>query len=180
VHSISSTAQIRDARDDDREAIKEVTVSAFEQYADPMSPEGWDRYRDNILSIVDEGGPGEWLVAEMNGEIVGNILLYPAGTNTRTLLDGSVVTNEIPEARLLGVAPAARGQGIGKALMLECVRRAAEWGAPALSLHTADIMQVAMGMYERMGFERAPDLDFHPAPDVTIKGFVLKLGEVPR
>jgi len=50
-------------------------------------------------------------------------------------------------------------------------------GAPALTLHTHEIMAVAMRMYERMGFVRAPELDFHPAPDVTIKGYRRDLTE---
>jgi len=31
-------------------------------------------------------------------------------------------------------------------------------------------MRVAMRMYERMGFVRAPELDFHPDENVTVKG----------
>jgi len=48
-------------------------------------------------------------------------------------------------------------------------------GAAALALHTTDLMQVAMQLYERMGFIRAPDLDFHPVPEVTIKGYRFNL-----
>jgi GNAT superfamily N-acetyltransferase len=77
--------------------------------------------------------------------------------------------------RLLAVAPEARGQGIGTALMKECIRRARGLGAGCLNLHTTDMMQVAMGMYERMGFVRAPDLDFHPDPGIAIKAYRLNL-----
>jgi ribosomal protein S18 acetylase RimI-like enzyme len=61
--------------------------------------------------------------------------------------------------------------------MQECVRRARRSGAAALTLHTTDIMQAAVRLYERMGFRRAPDLDFHPAPSMTIKGYRLALRE---
>jgi hypothetical protein len=37
------------------------------------------------------------------------------------------------------------------------------------------MMQVAMRMYERMGFVRAPDLDFHPDPSITVKAYRLDL-----
>ena len=33
------------------------------------------------------------------------------------------------------------------------------------------MMQVAMSMYERMGFVRTPETDFEPAPGVVIKGY---------
>src|SRR6266850_792009 len=55
--------------------------------------------------------------------------------------------------------------------MRECIRRARAGGASVLSLHTTDLMRVAKAMYERMGFVRAPELDFRPAPGVTIEGF---------
>jgi hypothetical protein len=37
------------------------------------------------------------------------------------------------------------------------------------------MMQVAMRMYERMGFVRAPALDFHPDPSIIVKAYRLDL-----
>ena len=48
-------------------------------------------------------------------------------------------------------------------------------GAAALTLHTTDMMRVAMRMYEGLGFERAPELDLRPFPDVLVKGYRLGL-----
>jgi ribosomal protein S18 acetylase RimI-like enzyme len=59
--------------------------------------------------------------------------------------------------------------------MGECVRRARESGAKALTLHTTDMMQAAMRLYERLGFQRMRELDFEAAPGVTVKGFRLSL-----
>jgi hypothetical protein len=59
--------------------------------------------------------------------------------------------------------------------MEECIRRARRLGASCLNLHTTDIMQVAMRMYEQMGFVRAPELDFHPDPSITVKAYRLDL-----
>jgi len=114
----------------------------------------------------------EQIVAERDGVLVGAVLLYPAG--------GVIVTSggtplRWPEVRLLAVSPDARGAGVGQALMDECVRRARRAGANALTLHTTDMMDVAMRLYERMGFARAPELDFRPAPQVTVKGYRLEL-----
>ena len=66
-----------------------------------------------------------------------------------------------------------RGHGVGGALMRECVRRARESGAPGITLHTTDMMQTAMRLYERMGFVREPELDLRPLPDVLAKGYRL-------
>ena len=34
-----------------------------------------------------------------------------------------------------------------------------------------------MRLYDRLRFRRAPGLDFHPGPDITIKGYRLELKE---
>jgi len=165
---------IRAARESDRDAIQDVTLSAYQQYAAVMPPPYWENYQRNILDTLTDVRPAEQIVAEQAGIVVGTVLLYPAGT-VFSGPDGAPVTLAWPEVRLLAVAPAARGQGIGRALMQECVQRAHRSGAMAITLHTGDMMEVAMHMYERMGFVRAPELDFHLAPGVTIKGYRLNL-----
>jgi len=149
---------IRDARPGDRDRIREVTLAAYQEYASRMSGH-WEGYRQNIVATLASVEPAEQVVAERDDTIVGTESLEVPW----------------PEVRLLAVASAARGQGIGAALMRECVRRARGSGTSALSLHTTDLMQTAMRMYERMGFVRAPQLDFHPAPGLTVKGYRLDL-----
>lgn len=167
--------QIRNAHEGDRDAVRYVTLAAFQEYAAQM-PEHWEEYRQGILRTLAHVKPAEQIVAERDGFIVGTILLYPAGS-VFSNPNRPPVTLQWPEMRLLAVAPAARGQGVGARLIQECIRRARASGAGALTLHTSDIMRVAMQMYERMGFKRALELDFHPAPDLTIKGYRLDLEE---
>ncbi len=169
----SSDLQIRDARPGDQESIRLVTLAAYQEYAAQMLAH-WEGYRQNILTTLASVTPAEQIVAERNGTILGTVLLYPAGSVFGTDPQGALVRLTWPEVRLLAVAPDQRGQGIGAALMEECIRRAWAAGAPALMLHTTDLMQTAMRLYERLGFVRFPELDFHPAPDVTIKGYRLK------
>jgi GNAT superfamily N-acetyltransferase len=171
--------QVREARGDERDAIQDVTLSAYQEYALAMSPEHWERYRQGMRATLAEEGPAECIVAEQGGVIVGSVLLYPAGATIHRT-DGSSFTLDWPEVRLLAVAPAARGQGIGAALVEECLRRARRAGAAVLTLHTTDIMQVAMRMYERMGFVRVPELDFSPLPGVTVKGYSFSLDVTAR
>ena len=166
--------RIRDANGSDRAAIESVTLSAYQQYGAVMPPALWDGYRQNIVSTLAAVRPQTQIVAEVDGRIVGSVLLYPAGTEIVRPGGGSM-TLALPEVRLLAVAPSARGKGIGVRLMDECVRRARESGAKALMLHTTDVMQTAMRLYVRMGFQRLPDLDFEPAPGVVVKGFRLAL-----
>jgi ribosomal protein S18 acetylase RimI-like enzyme len=165
--------RIRDARSSDRGAIEAVTLAAYQQYAAVM-PAMWDGYRQNILATLGAARPDAQIVAEAREEIVGAVLLQRAGTVIATP-GGESITLASPEVRLLAVAPAARGQGVGVTLMHECIRRARRSGAAALTLHTTDIMEAAVRLYERLGFVRARELDFEPAPGVTIKGYRIGL-----
>ena len=144
-----SGLQIRDARAGDRDAAEGVTLAAFQEYAASKSNR-WENYRQNILAALAAVRPATQIVAEQNSEIIGSVLLYPRGTVIT--IPGGAITLRWPEARLLAVAPAARGQGVGAALMQECVQRARQSGERALALHTADVRNAAMRLYERMGF----------------------------
>jgi GNAT superfamily N-acetyltransferase len=163
---------IRDARDDERDAVRDVTLAAYEEYAAIMPEPVWVGYRRQLAATIDSEGSAERIVAERNGAIVGSVLLFPAAAN---VYGGAAVSVDCPEVRLLAVVPEARGAGVGAALMAECARRARLAGATTLGLHTTDIMRAAVRMYERMGYVRAPELDFVPAPGVLVKGYRLDL-----
>ena len=166
--------RVRDARPEDRGAILEVTLAAYQEYAARMQS-FWEAYRRNIVASVTDVGSAEQLVAARDGAIVGTVLLYPP--RRMALPGGGSLDMPWPEVRLLAVAPAARGQAVGAALMQECVGRVRRAGGRVLSLHTTDVMQTARRMYERMGFVRTPEIDFRPTPDTTVLGFRLDLGE---
>lgn len=76
--------------------------------------------------------------------------------------------------RLLAVNPATRGMGIGKALTQFCIDEARRLGRAHVILHTTRAMQTAWGMYERMGFERFPEIDFQQGK-LEVFGFRLAL-----
>ncbi len=77
--------------------------------------------------------------------------------------------------RLLAVHPDARGLGIGRALMDECLRRCRQLSVSTLGLHTTELMDVARGMYERMGFVRTPDYDFEVDLGLVVMAYRLDL-----
>jgi GNAT superfamily N-acetyltransferase len=171
-------SDVRDARPADHAAIEALTLAAYEQYAAALSPALWTMYRESIRATLADARPAAQLVAEEGGALVGSVLLFPAGAAMRNP-GGTSSPLAWPEVRLLAVAPAARGRGVGRRLMEECIRRARAAGAGALTLHTADIMAVAVRLYERMGFARAPELDITPAPGILAKGYRLPLAPSP-
>ena len=171
---VLSVLQIRDARPHEREAITALTLAAYAQYA-PLMPH-WEQYRRHVLTSLREDEPGTLIVAERDGVIVGSVLLDSLETTDAT----AGANAGWPELWLLAVALEARGQGVGRTLLDECIRRARRAGSAALGLHTEDIMEVAMRMYERIGFVRVPETDFSPAAGVLVKGYCLSLGQSTR
>jgi ribosomal protein S18 acetylase RimI-like enzyme len=158
------TLQVRDATAADHDHIRDVTLEAYAQYAEVLGAAWWDGYRRNVMeALTDEGV--ERIVAERHGRILGSVLLLPASRQT----------SGWPEVRLLAVAPQARRQGIGRALMDECVRRVRRRGTTTIGLHTMPMMDEARRMYERMGFVRAPEHDFSPVAGLLILGYRMVL-----
>src|SRR5262249_17762472 len=133
LRSRHASVLIRDARPEDRDAIRETTLAAYQEYASRM-PGFWEGYRQNIVASLDEAGDAEQLVAVDEGVIVGTVLLYPPRRMKISRTDS--LDMPWPEVRLLAVSPAARGRGVGAALMRECARRVREAGGRVLSLHT--------------------------------------------
>jgi GNAT superfamily N-acetyltransferase len=98
------------------------------------------------------------LVAETGGRVAGSAAFYP---------DASVQGVGFPAGwaggRGLAVHPSARGSGVGRTLLAACERLARQAGAPVFAFHTATFMTGAISLYERLGYLRAPELDFDMA-----------------
>lgn len=168
---------IRDARSDERAAITELTLAAYAEYGTVMAPSAWAALERAVRTALATDDPAERIVAERGGALVGSVLLYPPSVDT---YHGALAPTSVPEVRLLAVAPAARGQGVGRTLMDECIRRARRIGATALGLHTSDSMQAAMQLYARLGFVRAPQDDFQPHGAELVKAYRLPLTASPH
>jgi predicted N-acetyltransferase YhbS len=162
---------IRDARPDERDAIRALTMQAYGQYAAVMDPDAWAGLAEAIRIGLDAGG-AERIVAERGERLLGSVMLFPPAADA---YPGETGPANWPELRLLAVAAEARGMGVGQALVEECVRRARRMGAAELGLHTSISMAAAMRMYQRMGFVRAPDHDFHPEGAEFVEAYRLPL-----
>jgi len=164
--------RIRDAREDERGAIRDLTLHAYAEFATIMTPSAWAVLNGAVQSALASDERMDRIVAERGGQLVGSVVLYPPATDAYGGLTSRV---RWPEVRLLAVAPEARGLGVARALMDECVRRARAMGAAELGLHTSASMRAAMRMYERMGFVRAPEFDFQPPGAELVEAYRLDL-----
>ncbi len=145
---------VRDAVPADHAAIREVVVAAYGQYAAVLAPEVFLRYLADLLDLDRHARYGRLLVAEVAGRVRGSAAFYP---------DSSVQGFGWPAGwaggRGLAVHPAARGQGVAGALLAACERLARSLGAPVFAFHTGSFMTSAIGLYERLGYRKAPEFD---------------------
>ncbi|MCL6599127.1 MAG: GNAT family N-acetyltransferase [Alicyclobacillus macrosporangiidus] len=164
--------KIRDAFVHELDFIRQQRVAAYEEYSLNIPQGHWELLKQSISSDADVDTGVQLIIAELDGEIVGSVVLCPENTDA---YKGLVDMSEFPEIRMLAVTPKARKKGVATALIKECIRRAKQTGAQYIGLHTADFMKSAVRLYERMGFKRVPQLDFEPAND----GIVVKAYRLP-
>ncbi len=169
--SESNPLHVRDASLGELDEVSAVNIAAYSEYAASFSREVWEAYASNVANVRERLGESELIVAERNGTIIGAVTFYP---------DASLSAVEgwppgYSGIRLLAVRPEARGRGVARALMSECLRRSRERGVRYVGLHTTEVMAVARGMYERMGFKRAPQFDIEPIPGRVVMAYHLGL-----
>lgn len=76
---------------------------------------------------------------------------------------------------MLVVDPAARGHGVGTALVTACLERARAAGKTAVVLSTDPRMTDAHRLYGRLGFTRLPERDWSPHEAITLLVYRLRL-----
>ncbi len=87
-------------------------------------------------------------IAEKDGAVVGSVFLVQH-------------TADVAKLRLLYVEPGARGFGIGKRLVQECIRYAKQLGYKKLILWTNSILVGARGIYQNAGFKLTEEEPHH-------------------
>jgi len=157
----------------DREAVRSVLLDAYGQYEHTLSQELWEKYKADIEgAAAGKGGATKArLVAELDGAIIGSVFLFESSETAY-----GFVGIHTPIIRLLAVAKAARGLGVATELIRASAALARESGATQLHLHTSDLMDSAVRLYERLGFERAFDHDTVNG-EVHVKSYRLQLNE---
>jgi len=107
-------------------------------------------------------------IAEKDGERVGAVFVAKASDQTAKL-------------RLLHVEPEARGLGIGKRLVDECVRFARQAGYQKMALWTQSILHAARHLYKQAGFRIVREEQHHSfGKDLTAETWELDLRTTAR
>lgn len=137
-----------------------------------------DGQLDTASSYVNELSNAAWraeeaellVAADPEGTLLGTVTVCTPGSPL-----GEVSRPGELEFRMLAVAPEARGRGVGQALVQAVLNRADERGARRVVLCSTERMSVAHRLYERLGFVRIPERDWHPVPDLLLLAFALDL-----
>lgn len=150
-----STVSVRECEPREVAAVRALLVERYDVFRPHFPTAIWNSYRREITAIEARRHISQLLIAVDGTDLIGTVTFYPVGA-----LDGHGWPPGVASFRLLAVTQRARGRGIGRLLVEECIERACAAGAVALGLHTAPFMATAMRLYEAMGFRRTPDDDF--------------------
>lgn len=141
-------------RPEEHEEAGRVTALAYREF---MPGDGsWGEYAERLADVAGRAARTLVLVAVEDGRILGTTTL-----EVEERIEGGhprePLRPEEAHMRMLGVAPDARGRGIGRALVEACIEAARSAGKSVLTLHTTEEMEAARRMYESLGFRRGPD-----------------------
>ncbi|MDQ0114079.1 GNAT family N-acetyltransferase [Paenibacillus harenae] len=164
---------IRHSEQGDLSSIEEVLLDAYGQYESVLPAAYWEQYKSNILAAINSDTTKARLVAELDGAVVGSVFLFDS---SELAYGNPELDIQSPIIRLLAVSRKARGHGVATELIRSSARLALEWGSETLHLHTSDMMDSAVRLYERLGFERAFDKDLMNG-ETLVKSYRLKLKE---
>lgn len=172
---MENTFIVRECKRHEGEALGRLMVAAYRALAGFPSPEEQPRYYELLADIgALANRPGATLLVAADEErLLGGVVYFADMAHYGS---GGTAGGE-PDAagfRFLAVDPAARGRGVGGALMQACIGRARAAGRRQLIIHTTRAMTVAWQMYEKAGFRRSPELDFMQGA-LPVFGFRLPL-----
>jgi predicted N-acetyltransferase YhbS len=166
--AVDPSIAVREARADELATAGSIVADAYLRIVGDRHADYLDRIRDAesrardcpILVAVDGAGT-----------VLGCVTYVPGPGNPYAELE---VDGEAG-FRMLGVAPAAQGRGIGERLVLACLDRARAEGRRGIAISSSTEFRGSHRLYRRLGFRRAPDRDFAPIPGVHLLAFVFDL-----
>ena len=139
---MSTPLTIRQLQQSDNPVIAAIIRSVLEEFkANKPGTVYYDPTTDDLYTLFT-APCSAYFVAIMDGSIVGGAGVFP----TSALPEGCC---ELVKLYLL---PQARGKGVGKALIEQCVESAKAFGFTSMYLETMPELTIAVGLYEHLGF----------------------------
>ncbi len=145
---LETTITLRPITPSDAAALARVIRDTLAEYgAAKPGTAYYDAATDHLPELFAATPRSAYFVAERGGEVLGGGGIFP----TENLPADTV---ELVKLYLL---PAARGLGVGKALIQQCLEAARAAGYARVYLETTEELTQAIPLYERMGFSYLPE-----------------------
>jgi GNAT superfamily N-acetyltransferase len=147
--------QFRQATINDIHALKALALSSWQQFEVSLGKDNWNELYQalgnvNYAVLVDSA---YGVVCTVGDEaIVGMAFLVPSGNPT------DIFPADWCYVRMVTVDGNYNGMGIGRCLMLRCIKRARDQGENIIGLYTAEFMSKARHIYESVGFKFVREL----------------------
>ena len=156
-----------------RPARSDELAAAGELVADVYLRDGWsdEAYAEQLRDAAGRARTADVLVAvDGPGTLLGTVTLATRlGPLAELAAPGEAVM------RMLASTPAARGRGVGSALVQACLDQARADGCRFLRLSTQARMASAHRIYARVGFEATPWMDWSPGPGFELFAYAVAL-----
>jgi ribosomal protein S18 acetylase RimI-like enzyme len=150
--------EIRPVRPDEYEPLGAITLNAYLALDGAI---GSSDYQNDLRDV------------RARAEAPATTVLVAVDDDGRLL--GGVTYVGTAGIRMLAVDPGLQRRGAGVALSRACLDRARAERRRQVVLHSTRDNVVAQTLYQGLGFERAPDLDWSPVEGVNLVGFRLSL-----
>lgn len=144
--------KIREFKPTDMRAVLDIEYKSF---PDPYPP--------SLLGSLYEAHPDGFLVAELNGEVVGYVI-------------GALRWGRTGHIMAIAVDPLYRRRGIGRLMMEEIIRRLRVRGAREIGLEVRKGNLTAQRFYAKLGFEKRGEVPYYYGDGETAVLMSLKCG----
>jgi len=134
---------IRKIQPDDNAAMALILRNSLEEFGLAIPGTAYfDESTDHLYESFQQEG-SSYFIALDDAEVIGGVGIYPS--------DG--LPADTVELVKMYLAPHARGKGLGKMLMKQCIALAEELGYKKIYLESMPELKDAVSAYEKLGFK---------------------------
>lgn len=130
--------------------LMQLAMESWIGYQKELTPQHWQQLEqtltnpDNFIQLLAQS---ECFICEIaDRKIVGMAYLVPQGNPT------DIYQSDWSYIRFVSVHPDFGGRGIGRYLTQQCIDTARKNGEKIIALHTSEMMEKAISLYEKLGF----------------------------
>ena len=141
----------RTGNKNDLNQLKALGVTAWTQFKNILTKDHWNELNQSLNNLDTYSNLleiSECVICENEKkEVIGMAFLTPKGNPTE------IYDKNWCHLRFVSVNPTYRGNKIGEILTKKCIEIAIKNNEQIMALHTSEIMESAIHIYEKIGFK---------------------------